>query len=485
MTPFDQAKERGNIAYVLIGALAVSGSMVLLLERNTRSANEQALETASEVARGQNISALNMLKTLMSFPVANPSARDRAHVPAIFPDIYVNTGAPLAVRMRRIAPAQTPTSGNFWSVTDSGPNAGTITVNSLDPRFRAGASQGGGFFAAQAASLVPAPVPTPATALPTPNSTRILQVTPIYGRPPAKPASLITAYDVTVESTVPVSRRDPGKGTRKIATKARINVEAPPIPQCDITITDSAGRPLGPATRLRAGTRLFASMKTFGVALSARVFVPDGQGGRVWRPLTLTDEARSVRSTLNGGAEAWRTALSATSTGVEGADVVMKVTGEVTGVTGELTSCESSVRVDAGAKTSKQVGVNFEDRPHTGDRDYNDAVLCFKGGSEAAVSIDPLQVVSLEDQSIAPAVNFRSACTNTTMTISIVGPDDFHWSIGPFPANRPPAFKLPLRAGSRLHVFSNAGTCGDQAGNHGMYTPPWAMVESTCRTTGK
>lgn len=476
MTPFDQAKERGNIAYVLIGALAASGSILLLAERNTRSANELAIETASEAGREQNIAALNMLKTLIAFPVANPSPRDRAHVPAIFPDTYVNTGAPLRVMMKRLAVNQPAASTNFWSVADGGPGAGTISIKGLDPRFRGGASQGSGFFAAQAAALVPVSTSAMTT------TTRILQVVPVYGTPPAKPASLITAYDVTAESTVPVSRRDPGKGTRKITTKARINVDAPPTPQCDIVVTLGTGGPaISPSARLVPGTRLRASMRTYGVALSASASVPNGLGGRTSQSLTLSDEAKSVRSTLNGGVVVKTWDLSATSTHFEAGAVVMKVTGRVTGVNQASSSCERAIRVDAGAVVSRQAAINFEDRPFTGDRDYNDAVLCFN----ADVSVQSQQVVSQKNQYFVPVINKISAC-DAAMKVSVIGPDTHYFTIGPFLASRPPPLRFWFPAGARLHVSSNPGTCGDQpAGDHSMYNPVWAGVGAVCNLTGK
>ena len=455
-TPIGVGSQDGNIVYVLLGAMAATGGIMLLADRNIRSGNEQALEFASEVARERNVAALNMFKTLISFPVLNPSPRNMEHVPAIFPEVYVNTRAPLQVRMQRVATTnQTAASANFWSVDQ----AGIISVKSRDSRFAGGANGLTG------TTLV----------------TRITQVAPVYGKPPAKPTSLIVAYDVAVESNVPVSVRDPAKGTRKVTTKARIDVDAPPTPQCDISMSLAAnGPPLATSSRVRPGTGLWVSMKTFGVVFSARGMIPDGRGGRAWQSIALPATAMSLRSTVNGGAVIKTWPLTATSTHFESGFVVMKVTGMVTGPNGLSTKCEGSVIVDDGTPAAK-VGINFEDHPRTGDRDYNDFVFCFA----ASVSFSPSQVVSRRDQTVIGRISKISAC-DSDIRLEVRGPDEYVWSAGPFKASAIKSLRLPFRTGSRLHVSFDPGTCTDDPGYaKSMYDPLYSRLGPNCNLTGK
>jgi len=466
--PIGVGSRDGNIVYVLLGAMAATGGIMLLADRNLRSGNEQALEFASEVARERNVAALNMLKTLISFPVTNPSPRNREQLPAIFPDVYVNTRTPLAVKMSRILSGPSSTSSGFWSIDP----AGLITIKSLDSRFQGGVGTGSGFFSGQAVALGDA-----GQAL---IATKVAQVVPVYGRPPVKPASLITAYDVTVESTVPVSVRDPAKGTRKVTTKARIDVDAPPTPQCDISMSLAAnGPPLSTSSRVRPGTGLWVSMKTFGVVFSARGMIPDGRGGRAWQAIALPGTAMSLRSTLNGGALVKTWPLTATSTHFESGFVVMKVRGMVTGPNGLSTTCDGSVIVDDGIPAVK-VGINFEDHPRTGDRDYNDFVFCFA----ASVAFSPSQVVSRKDQTVVGQISKISTC-DSDVRIEVRGPDEYVWSAGPFKASAIKLVRLPFRTGSRLHVSFDPGTCTDDPGYaKSMYDPLYSRLGPNCILTG-
>ena len=128
-----------------------------------------------------------------------------------------------------------------------------------------------------------------------------------------------------------------------------------------------------------------------------------------------------------------------------------------------------------------RVGVNFEDHPFTGDRDFNDAVLCFTG----KVAVSPGSVVSLEDQTIAGVVTKRSAC-DADMTIRITGPGSYSW-VRSFRASDQPTYQMPFRAGSTLEViFNPAAGCGDNNRTPvSMYNPQWAQIlPNVCRTTG-
>lgn len=143
-------------------------------------------------------------------------------------------------------------------------------------------------------------------------------------------------------------------------------------------------------------------------------------------------------------------------------------------------SATASLQVVSGV-AAQRVGVNFEDHPFTGDKDFNDAVLCFVG----KVAVSAASVVALEDQTITGIVTKRSAC-DADMTISIVGPGSYSWT-RQFRASQQPTYQMPFKAGSRLEVkFNPASGCGDNARTEvNMYNSQWAQIlANVCRTTG-
>ena len=323
MSPKTQNGESGNIVYVLMGALAVSGGLAAVAERNLRSANEQAFESASEVARDSNVSALNMLKVLMAMPVANPSARNPQHVPAVFPDQYVNTASPFSVKIASVSGNLSAASQGLWRV-NSVAAAPQIQISSPDMRFLGATSGASGVFSATHYSAAPAG--------PAAVQTRITSVKPVYS------GALIAAYDVTVDSTVAISARDPSKGSRTVTTKARIGVDPPPVPECDLT----ASTP-GPVT---PNTRVAANFKTYGVVFTARTLQSQASGATALSSVTLPDAAKSIRSTINGGAAVSSWSLAAKSTEFYTArEGIMRIKGEVTGPALDVRSCDATVKV--------------------------------------------------------------------------------------------------------------------------------------------
>lgn len=131
--------------------------------------------------------------------------------------------------------------------------------------------------------------------------------------------------------------------------------------------------------------------------------------------------------------------------------------------------------------TVGKVGVNFDDHPFTGDRDFNDAVLCFTGSTAVSAG----SVISLIDQTITGRVTFRSAC-DADMIIKIIGPGDYSWQRA-FRASTQPVYSMPFMAGSRLDVIYNPVTnCGDNARTPvSMYNRDWARIlANVCNTAG-
>jgi hypothetical protein len=131
--------------------------------------------------------------------------------------------------------------------------------------------------------------------------------------------------------------------------------------------------------------------------------------------------------------------------------------------------------------TVTKVGVNFDDHPFTGDRDFNDAVLCFTGST----AVSQTGVISLIDQTITGRVTFRSAC-DADMIIKIIGPGTYSWQRS-FRASQQPVYSMPFKSGSRLDVIYNPVTnCGDNGRTPvSMYNSQWARIlPNVCNTAG-
>jgi hypothetical protein len=158
------------------------------------------------------------------------------------------------------------------------------------------------------------------------------------------------------------------------------------------------------------------------------------------------------------------------------------IAGGTTGITAALDgkSGNATLQVFPGVPAVR-VGVNFEDHPFTGDKDFNDAVLCFTG----KVAVSPGSVVSLEDQTIAGVVTKRSGC-DADMTIRIIGPGTYSW-VRQLRASQQPTYQMPFKTGSRLEVIFNPDAgCGDNGRTPvSMYNPQWARIQANvCNTTG-
>jgi hypothetical protein len=145
-------------------------------------------------------------------------------------------------------------------------------------------------------------------------------------------------------------------------------------------------------------------------------------------------------------------------------------------------SASANASVPAGVSALK-VGVNFEDRPFSGDKDFNDAVLCFTG----KVAVAANAVTSLADQTIVGVVTRISGCDHD-MVISLSGPGAYAWSSGSFRTSTQPRFNIPFKAGSVLNIqYKPLGNCRDNNGIWvGMYNKDWSkLLPNQCNTTGR
>jgi hypothetical protein len=166
----------------------------------------------------------------------------------------------------------------------------------------------------------------------------------------------------------------------------------------------------------------------------------------------------------------------------QGGGAFKGIAGGTTGVSAALDgkTANATLQVFPGVPAVR-VGVNFEDHPFTGDKDFNDAVLCFTG----KVAVSPGSVIALEDQTITGVVSKRSAC-DADMTIRIIGPGNYSW-VRQLRASQQPTYQMPFKTGSRLEVIFNPDSgCGDNARTPvNMYNPQWAQIlANVCRTTG-
>ncbi len=103
-----------------------------------------------------------------------------------------------------------------------------------------------------------------------------------------------------------------------------------------------------------------------------------------------------------------------------------------------------------------RVGVNFEDLGGQGDRDYNDAVMCFEG----RFNVDGTNVVSTEVQRVVASTSSRSHCRHR-VRVEIHHADGTRDAPLTFDSRSGQQVPLELRVGSRLEVFTQTyeGVC--------------------------
>ncbi len=128
-----------------------------------------------------------------------------------------------------------------------------------------------------------------------------------------------------------------------------------------------------------------------------------------------------------------------------------------------------------------RVGVNFEDMGQAGDRDYNDAVMCFQG----AFKVDGTQVVSTEAQQVTATTWSHSDCRHR-VRVEITHADGRREPAISFDSNAGVQVPMRFEVGSQLAVFVQtfAGGCGrDEMSMH--ETANAQVLLDRCNSTGQ
>ena len=98
-------------------------------------------------------------------------------------------------------------------------------------------------------------------------------------------------------------------------------------------------------------------------------------------------------------------------------------------------------------RVGRQLGVNFEDEGLQGDRDYNDAVLCFKGH----FNVDGTNVVSFLEQDVVGTTSSISGC-NHTIQVQIINNDGTSEPLIQYDSKSTTPVNMHFKVGSRLEV---------------------------------
>ncbi len=127
-----------------------------------------------------------------------------------------------------------------------------------------------------------------------------------------------------------------------------------------------------------------------------------------------------------------------------------------------------------------RVGVNFEDLGSQGDRDYNDAVMCFEG----QFKVDGTRVVSIEAQRVIATTSSRSDCRHR-VRVEIHHADGSTEVPVTFESRSGQQVPMEFRIGSRLEVFMQTYQGGCAKDEITMHQPDDCRVLlDRCNTSG-
>lgn len=198
-----------------------------------------------------------------------------------------------------------------------------------------------------------------------------------------------------------------------------------------------------------------------------------------------------LKGTSSPSGEGGRSAIDANAAGANGATSASHATDEASAEQkrrASLSTGKNLATLEAEAmvarlpgKIVKRVGVNFEDRTWGSDRDYNDAVLCFKG----SFKVDQTSVVSLKKQTVQASTSSRSLCRHK-VTAKIVHPDGSEADETTYDSKQVGDLPLAFEIGDRLVVtmVTTAGGCGGDVKS--MDSPESCRVLlDVCNTQGR
>ena len=463
---------QGNIALIALlvsaGGLAAITAQVIGLRGSLEKIQKDKKLMAAEQA---NMSKLRTVKQLFNFPGTG------TNLPAVYPDPYFRTAATKADGTLRSTTGGSA-SWALWGGSTSPAGSANFYGNKL--AISSVSPEKSDLARVFAGTTAPEPVRVPVTsalsdspdvAVSKLNSNAVSIGGRVYYRPATLDVAVNTSYQ---KGSLEEASTRQGL-LRQLALKARLTLQAPPLPTCRITVDKSV---------IDTGQSVRATMIVNGIAVRGQMFVPRRAAAAATFGPAVHAQANSI---FARGVDflASNLTLSTTSYPSESQQVTGNVLAADLATTVACTS-SSAVKVKGPpppGQLAQKVGVNFEDHPFSGDKDFNDAVLCFKG----AVYVNGGSVVSAEDQVIEGIVTKISNC-DADITISIEGPGDYQWTSGKFKSSRQPVFQMPFRAGSKLEVKYNPdASCGDNARTEvAMGNTDWAKVTAdNCNQTGK
>jgi hypothetical protein len=469
--PGSQKSTQGNIALIALlvsaGGLAAITAQVIGLRGSLEKIQKDKKLMAAEQA---NMSKLRTVKQLFNFPGTG------TNLPAVYPDPYFRTAATKADGTLRSTTGGSA-SWALWGGSTSpagSPNfyGKKLAISSISP-------EKSDLARVFAGTTAPVTVMGPVTsAQPVSPDVTISQLNSnavsIGGKVYYRPATLDLAVNTSYQKGSLEEASTRQGLLRQLALKARLTLQAPPLPTCRITVDKSV---------IDTGQSVRATMTVNGIAVRGQMSVPRRAAAATFGP-AVHAQANSIYARDVVFLES-DMILTTTSYPSEN----QQVTGNVLAADLATTvACASSAAVTVKGppppgQLAQKVGVNFEDHPFSGDKDFNDAVLCFTG----AVYVNGGSVVSAKDQVIEGVVTKISSC-DADITISIEGPGDYRWTSGSFKSQTQPVFQMPFKAGSKLEVKYNPdAACGDNARTEvAMGNTDWAKVTAeNCNQTGK
>jgi hypothetical protein len=128
----------------------------------------------------------------------------------------------------------------------------------------------------------------------------------------------------------------------------------------------------------------------------------------------------------------------------------------------------------------ERVGVNFEDMGLQGDRDHNDAVLCFTG----AFKVDNTNVVSAKAQQVVGTTFSASGCDHT-VRVEIIHSDGTKEAPISFDSSDQTPVTMNFRRGSKLEVYMTSRDGCNEGQEKNMHNPVDCVVApNVCNNSG-
>lgn len=260
---------QGNIALIALlvsaGGLAAITAQVIGLRGSLEKIQKDKKLMAAEQA---NMSKLRTVKQLFNFPGTG------ANLPAVYPDPYFRTAATKTDGTLR-STARGCASWALWGAASNQASCGAssaggtnfygnkLAISSISPdksdlaRVFAGTT-------APATVMGPVTSGSPVSPDVTVSQLNSNAVT-IGGKPYYRPATLDLAVNTSYQKGSLEEASTRQGLLRQLALKARLTLQAPPLPTCSISVDKSV---------INTGQSVLATMKVNGIAVRGQMFVP-------------------------------------------------------------------------------------------------------------------------------------------------------------------------------------------------------------------